>query len=327
MLTVKELKESIDKITPQYFPVSVGEFEYVPSLGSGLGGDGILRKSTGEIFGFADDTAFGNFTTFIGAPGKFLMKLQPEMRKSVVDYMIQKSHEVEGTVTLQGSEMLNIFKADQLLLPPNKVVESVSSLFNDDDVVSQLDFRTGLVMNIRTSAVETAAKVGDITQGGIRFDTTHGKSPEVSAYMERLVCTNGMIATSDLDKVPVRGYTLAEVLNSMQHIADHYLNTTVPRFLDNWKKLTDIRSTNPEQLIHRLAKENELSPKIESRIIEAAASLEDSTYYDVINLITSFQHAEGVDSKQINKLQTLGGNAVRDMGGHRCTSCQHNLDI
>ena len=287
----------------------------------------MLRKSTGELFGFADDIAFANFTTFIGAPGKFLMKLHPEMRKSVVDYMIQKSHEVEGTITLQENELLNIFKSDQLLLPPNKVVETVSSLFSDDDVISQLDFRTGLVMNIRTGGLETAIKAGDITQGGIRFDTTHGKSPEVSAYMERLVCTNGMVATSDLDKIPVRGYTLSEVLNSMQHIADHYLNTTVPRFLDNWKKLTDVRSTNPEQLIHRLAKENDLSPKIESRIIEAAASLEDDSYYGVINLITSFQHAEGVDPKQVNKLQVLGGNAVRDMGGHRCVNCQHNLDI
>ena len=327
MLTIKELKDSIDRITPKYVPVTIGEFEYVPSLGGELAGDGLLRKSTGELYGFADDTAFGNFTTFIGAPGKFLMKLQPEMRKTVVDYMIQKSHEVEGTITLQENELLNVFKADQLLLPPDKVLATVSSLFQDDDVISQLDFRTGLVMNVRTGQVETAVKAGDITQGGIRFDTTHGKSPEVSAYMERLVCTNGMVATSDLDKIPVRGYTLAEVLNSMQHIADHYLHTTVPRFLENWKKLTTIRSTNPEQLIHRLAKENDLSPKIESRIIEAASSLDDSTYYEVINLITSFQHAEGVDSKQINKLQTLGGNAIRDMGGHRCTNCQHNLDI
>ena len=327
MLTIKELKKSIDKLTPKYVPVTIGEFEYVPSAPGDTAGDGLLRKSTGEVFGFADDSAFANFTTFIGAPGKFLMKLHPEMRKSVVDYMIQKSHEVEGTVTFQDNELLNVFKSDQLLLPPNKVVETVSSLFGDDDVVSQLDFRTGLVMNIRTGNVETAVKAGDITQGGIRFDTTHGKSPEVSAYLERLVCTNGMVATSDLDKIPVRGYTLAEVLNSMQHIADHYLNTTVPRFLDNWKKLTDVRSTNPEQLIHRLAKENDLSPKIESRIIEAAASLEDDSYYGVINLITSFQHAEGVDPKQVNKLQVLGGNAVRDMGGHRCTNCQHNLDI
>lgn len=327
MLTIKELKDSIDKLTPKYVPVTIGEFEYIPALGIEIHGDGLLSKSTGELFGFADDAAFGNFTTFIGAPGKFLMKLHPEMRKSVVDYMIQKSHELEGTITLQDNELLNIFKADQLLLPPDKVVGTVSSLFKDDDVVSQLDFRTGLVMNIRTSNVETAVKAGDITQGGIRFDTTHGKSPEVSAYMERLVCTNGMVATSDLDKIPVRGYTLAEVLNSMQHIADHYLNTSVPHFLENWKKLTDVRSTNPEQLIHRLSKENDLSPKIETRIIEAASSLEDSTYYDVINLITSFQHAEGVDQKQVNKLQILGGNAVRDMGGHRCVNCQHNLDI
>jgi len=45
----------------------------------------------------------------------------------------------------------------------------------------------------------------------------------------------------------------------------------------------------------------------------------------VINLITSLQHEEGVGGTQLFRLQALGGNAIRDMGGHRCNNCQHNL--
>jgi hypothetical protein len=326
MLTIKELKSSIDSITPNYVPVTVGDFEYISSLGGGTAGDGLLRKSTGELLGFADEISFSNFATFIGAPSKFLLKLNSTMRKNVIDYMIQESSGVEATVTVQDSSLLNIFKSNQLLLPPNKVFERVLTLFGDEDVISKLDFRTGLVMNVRTSDVSVAVSPGDITEGGIRFNATHGISPEVSTYMERLVCTNGMVVTSEIDKVPVRGYTLTEVLDSMEKIATHYLNNEVPNFLDNWGKLKEINSKNPEQLIHRLSRENSLSPKVETRIIEAAASLTDSTYYDVVNLITSFQHAEGVDSKEADKLQVLGGNAVRDMGGHRCTGCAHLLD-
>jgi len=103
------------------------------------------------------------------------------------------------------------------------------------------------------------------------------------------------------------------------------LNEDVPAYLENWQRLQDIKSANPEQLIHRLTREAGVSEKIESAIIERAAGLESNSYYDVINLITSLQHEEGVGGTQLFRLQALGGNAIRDMGGHRCNNCQHNL--
>lgn len=325
MVTVKELQEQISKITPKYSLLTVDELEYVPVSGDGLT-DGILRKSTGEMLAFGEE-GFANFSSFLGAPASFMKnKLTGAMKKDIFDHLSSKLVGHEATMVHIDGSFQNILTADKLILPPDQVVEMISKVFQPEDVISKIDLRNGMVVSVRTGTVESAIKVGDITQGGVRFETIYGKSPNVSAYLERLVCRNGMVATSDLDQIPLKGYTLAEVLSSMQAMADHYLTSSIPNYLDNWKKMTSITTTNAEQLIHRLSKEAGLSTKIESRIIEAAASLEDSSYFDVVNLITSFQHEEGVDTTQFNKLQQLGGNAIRDLGGHRCNNCQHNLD-
>ena len=325
MLTVKELQEQIDKVSPTYTTTTLGSYKYIPLVDGETGRDGLVNEVSGEYYAF-DDQVYANFTKYLGVPAKFTEKLPVSLRSQVIDHFMAEKADDQVTMTHFGNQFQNMYEERTLLLPPQKVMEVVGKLFKPDDVISSLDFKDGLIVNVRTGQYEGAAKVGDITQGGIRFNALHGAKPQISPYMERLVCSNGMVATSDLDQIPVRGFTLDEILTSMEKMAGAYLSSTIPAFLENWKKLTEIHSSNPEQLIHRLAREADLSTKIESRIIEAAASLEDDSYYDVINLITSFQHEEGVDGNQLFKIQQLGGNAVRDLGGHRCTNCQHNLE-
>ena len=325
MITVKDFLAEVSKVTPSYTPYTLGDLEYVTSITpDGLGTDGLREKSSGVVYGFSEDT-FEGFARYIDVPTKFADRLPISLRKQVIDHFMEVNKNKPSTLTHFKDEFQNIFKQTQLLLPPDAVMERVARVFLDEDIVSYVDFRDGLILNVRSGGVSEAVRPGDVTQGGIRFNASHGNTPKVSAYMERLVCRNGMVAVTDVDSIPLRGYTLGEVLNSMENTAEHYLDKVLGNYLDNWKQMAEIKSTNPEQLIHRLAKESNISPKLESSIIDAAASLEDNTYYDVVNLITSFQHADGVDQKSIDKLRELGGKAVRELGGHRCTNCQHSL--
>jgi hypothetical protein len=323
-LTVKEFLDQVDKVTPTYSPLILGDLEYVENTGGSSSTDGLVNKDTGEVYGFTEES-FEGFARYLQIPTKFANRLPMPLRTQVINHFMSTNSSRPSIVTHFGSEFSNIFEQRTLLLPPNAVMERVARVFSDDDVIGHVDFRDGLVLSVHTSDLQEAVRVGDSTNGGIRFNAVHGTTPKVSAYMERLVCRNGMVAMTDVDSIPLRGYTLAEVLNSMQTIADHYMKSVLPNYLSNWKTMASIESSNPEQLIHRLSKEAGISPKLETRIIEAAASLVDNSYYEVVNLITSFQHADGVDEKQANKLRELGGAAVRDLGGHRCTSCQHSL--
>jgi len=333
--TIKEMKDFVDSQVPSFSTVQLGDLEFLPvttAVASTVpgtrimgGGPAVVDKNTGENFYLGKD-GLKSFCTYIGVPANFLVKLTAKMQSDVVTYILDKSRDNLGVFSHISNDLQSVYKPSAVILPPQKVAEMIGRVFKDTDLIGHFDYNEGLVVNVHTPDVFIDAIGGDRTNGGIRFKAYHGKTPQVSAYMERLICTNGTVAQGDFDNISVKGYSLDEIINNMEAAAQLLLNKTVPAYLENWKKLTTIRSTNPEQLIHRLSREVELSTKLESRIIEAASSLTGDSYYDVINLITSFQHIDGVDGEQFDKIQKLGGNAIRDLGGHRCNNCQHNLE-
>jgi len=338
-LTVKEMREFIDAQTPSYDTVQVGDLEFHPiggpttSIGGApgheilSGGAYVVDRTTGSSYSLPGEGGLESFCKYLGVPAKFILKLPDVMQGNVVNHFIAQNATSLGVISHVSGETQGVYKPTSLIMPPKKIAEMVSDIFKDTDIVAKFNYAEGLAVNIYTPEMYVDVRTDDRTSGGIRFEAYHGNNPRVSAYMERLICTNGMVATSDFDTIGIKGYSLDEIITNMKSAARLLLDKTVPAYLDNWKKLTTIRSTNPEQLIHRLVKENDISSKIESRIIEAASSLENDSYYDVVNLVTSFQHENGVDEKQFDKIQVLGGNAVRDLGGHRCTNCQHNLEV
>jgi len=333
-LTVAEMKDFVDNQVPSFDTVQLGDLEYIPvtpvPLTPGVtpasAGPSIVDKNTGSVYSFNED-GFNRFAAYAGVPSKFVVKLPAKMQSDVVNHFLDVYKDSLAILSHTSNEVGGVYKPSTSILNPQKVAAMVAEVFKGTDVVSQFNYNEGLVLNIHTPDVFIDALSGDRTNGGIRFRALHGKTPQVSAYMERLVCTNGMVAQGDFDNISIKGYGLDEIINNMEAAANLLLTKTVPAYLENWRKLTTIKSSNPEQLIHRLAREAEVSTKVESRMIEAAAALRGDTYYDVVNLITSFQHIDGVDGEQFDKIQRLGGNAVRDLGGHRCSGCQHSLDV
>jgi len=329
--TVKDVKDYIYDNVPEYNEFTVGDLEYIPSLpvvagpGHVFGGAGLHDRNTGKTYKLGE-VGMTAFCKYMAIPEKFLAKMPEKMNGEVFNYFIDKYRDDTGVFSHFDDEVMGSYKSSALIIPPREIIDMVSRVFRDEDVVTGFEYNEGLVLNVQTPDLFVDARVDDRTNGGVRFRAFYGSNPRVSSYMERLVCSNGMVATSELDTVQVKGRTMSEIVGGMQSMSERMLRVDVPSYLQNWKRLTTITTSNPEQLIHRLARENELPAKLESNIIEAAASLADNNFYDIVNLVTGFQHVAGVDGKDIDRLQTLGGNAVRDLGGHRCHGCQHNLD-
>jgi hypothetical protein len=332
MLTLKEAKDFVNTQLPSYDTVKLGDLEFfceggsLPGSTTGLTSPFVVDRNTGTQYLLGNEGGLDAFCKYLGVPSKFLVKLPGKMQNEAVNYFLGNNSEGLGVLSHMDSSVHGVYKPSAVILPPSQVMEMIGRIFKDEDVVARLSYTEGLEVNIHTPQLFVDARPDDRTNGGIRFLALNGKTPQVSAYMERLVCTNGMVATGDFDLIGVKGYSMAEILNNMEATANLLLEKSIPDYLDNWKKMTTIRSSNPEQLIHRLSREAELSTKLESRIIESASSLTSDTYYDIVNLVTSFQHIDGVDGEQFNKVQKLGGGAVRDLGGHRCNNCQHNLE-
>jgi hypothetical protein len=250
------------------------------------------------------------------------------MREDLINHFLDQESNKEVNITLNGNILLGVHNANKPLIMQNKIAEMIAEMFKPTDSVSKFTLVDGFEAYIHTPDLYIDARPEDRTQGGVYVSSLFGDAPTVSVYMERLVCTNGMVALSEYDKVRVTGQSNSEIIEGMKDLISLAVDRTIPDYLANWKKMTTIKSANAEQLIHRLAKENGINAKLESAIIEASSSLTNDTYYDIVNLITGFQHADGVEgSNQLEKLQVLGGNAIRDLGGHRCNNCQHSLEI
>ena len=153
-----------------------------------------------------------------------------------------------------------------------------------------------------------------------------GEAPVISTYLERLVCSNGMVVPSVNSTLSLRGRTVDEIIDEMEYLANTVLANEVDAALNNWSHMTELEVENTERLIHRFCMEYGLGSRMESKLMERIDELEGNTYYDIINLITSMQHEIGVSHAMHQALQLAGGMLVTTGGGHRCNTCQHPLD-
>lgn len=316
--------DEVNKYKNSYETVILADFTY-----SEAGGQHLTDKHNGFSYdvGTSED-GYDSLLKHLSVPSKLADKLTPKMREDLFNYFLDQESNKEVNITLNKDILLGIHAANKPLIMQSKVAEMLTTVFKPTDNVSKFSLVNGFEAYIHTPEIFIDARPEDRTQGGVYVSALFGEAPTVSVYLERLVCSNGMVALSEYDKVRVTGQSNSEILEGMKALTNLALDSTIPDYLKNWKKMTTITSSNPEQLIHRLSKENGINAKLESAIIEAAASLPNDSYYDIVNLITSFQHAEGVEkSNQLEKLQVLGGNAIRDLGGHRCNNCQHSLEI
>ena len=318
-MKVNELEGIVARTSPDYSTTTLGSLEYRGTVG------GIVDKTSGREFKFTEE-GLNNFASYLTVPPKLFERLSEGLRTEVVTHLLSKWSSSPVVLSSLADSLWNLYPQKTVIVPNRKIAEVVTRVFDGEATVSKSDFFEGMKLNIQTAQYAVEPKVGDVTNGGIRFYAPVGEIPYVSAYLERLVCSNGMITAQETDAITIRGRTVDEVIQEMEYMARKILATDVPRYLDNWSTMTDLRTNNPEQLIHRLTREAGVSAKVESSIIERAAGLESNTYYDIVNLITSLQHEEGLSDTQYNRLQLLGGSAVRDLGGHRCNNCQHNLD-
>jgi len=315
-MQVKELVSVVEKVSPDYHTTSLNQLEYR--------GDRVVDRANGQEYNFTD-SSLNNFVNYLTIPAKFFERLNTDLREQTVNYMLQRYADEPVLLSNYGHELGNLYSANTSVIPNRAIAEVATKIFGGEDSISDLRLDEGIRLSIPTMETQVAVKPGDVTNGGLRFHYSIGKTPYVSAYMERLVCSNGMITERETDQLQIRGRTLTEITAEMEHLARKILVEDVPSYLNNWDALSRIESSNPEQLIHRLVREHGIGSRLESAIIERASALEDNSYYSVINLITSLQHESGLDYNAVTRLRTLGGAAVRDMGGHRCNNCQHNL--
>lgn len=282
-----------------------------------------------------DEDGLDTLGVFLGIPRGYLNKVSPDLVDQNVRYFLNKDPEAFGLFETDGSALLGVYDATREIIPRGKVVEVIQAVMAPDDTLNDIDLTQGkIVVDVTTTTINTQPKAGDYTYGGLRFashiapGSAKGKQPRVSCFMNRLVCSNGMTHEEELGEIRIKGNTVEDVLVEMEEVAKHFLENQVPLLVERFGGLAGREVGNPEQYVHRLARQYGVAAALESRMIELLPTLGDApTAYDIVNMVSGFQHEEGVQRKTALRLQHLAGEVAWDSEAeHRCPTCQTPLD-
>lgn len=316
-MQVKDLATIVEAQAPKYIHSTLSNFEFKP---------GSLKINGTDLDLMLGEKGLKKFSSFLGIPKAFLPKLNADLQVDVVNYFLEQNSTTEALISYGSDAMFKAaYPGNTPIIRDELIVSAIEKTFNADDKIRALDMEHGLKVSIITDELNTEPRVNDITNGGLRIESVIGEAPKVSTYLERLVCSNGMVVPSINSVLSLRGRTVDEIISEMEYLANTVLANEVDEALNSWAHMTEVDVENPTQLIHRFCREYNLGARMETKLLDRIDELEGNTYYDIINLITSMQHEEGVSQAMRNALQLTGGLLVTSGAGHRCNTCQSPL--
>jgi hypothetical protein len=316
-MQVKDLSSIVENSSPKYMISSFSQLEFRP---------GSLKVKGTDIDLSLGENGLKKFSTFLGIPKAFLPKLNSQLQTDVVSYFLEKDASTEALISYGADRNFNAaYPGNTALIRDELIASAIERTFDPEDKVRSLDLSSGIKVSIITDELNTEPRVNDVTNGGLRIESFIGEAPKISTYLERLVCSNGMVVPSINSTLSLRGNTVEEIIAEMEYLANTVLAGEVEDALASWAHTAEINVTDPRQMIHRFCMEYSLGSRMESKLLERIEELEGNTYYDIINLITSMQHEIGVSQSMREALQLAGGLIVSTSGGHRCNACQHPL--
>lgn len=166
-------------------------------------------------------------------------------------------------------------------------------------------------------------RVNDVVCGGINFQASiMGEKPiEVSGYLYRLVCSNGLISAETkfkwsrkTESQPLVDWFGERVLACMEGLT-HELDK-----VDNLIKLP-IAEGSRARVLDGVFREYEMSDRMRQGVLERLADAPPRNMWDVTNAITNVANDEEYSENPltIRRLQTIGGHMSTKL--HVCDSC------
>jgi hypothetical protein len=318
-MKVSQLDELVAADTTKFRRLSVGEMSV----------DGRVLHTPERDFSFEeDDDGLVALGRFFKIPGQFLLRLGDALVGEVFSHFFNVHSDAPAVLEYDRNHLLSVYHSTSGLIPKARFAEVVQECMKPEAEMANVRLSRGVFqVDVVTDVFSIEPREGDLTRGGLRFIghvSPSERAPSVRTYLERLVCMNGMVVVEDDGIVSIKGNTVDEVLEEMERAANRVLSGVDQR-LCQWGNLGKVQVDSVEQAIHRLATEHKLSAKVEGRILDRAPEIEGETLYDVINLITGVWSAEGVRSRQVERLQELAGAVISSTEDHRCPRCAQLL--
>lgn len=294
---------------------------------------GAIRVGAREIQLSADsEQALGGWVDF---PAPFMKRLEPDLRYSWLNTLLSRHHG-DAVVRLTDHGILAVHESNAVSIEPRRIVEVAGRAVAPNADVIDFDVSTAAF------ALDVAApqglmdrgdkKVGDITRGGVRFfhNLRQNLAPSVQPYMYRLICTNGMEVPASGLKIDARGQSVDEVLAELE-VAAQRAFAQVEQDIAHFYELRDQPVENPERQLIRHAREQGLSARLATRLVQTLpAAFDDeghATMFDVVNHVTNMANDPTIRRRGVRlELERFGGSVVQSTHDERCRVCSSRLN-
>lgn len=299
--------------------------------------DASVLQVGSDVFAM-DDAVERNLASYLKIPTGYLAACPPDFKATTLQFWQQQHADAETVMELTDGHIVAIHSPENLMIPMREVVRVAERVFDPEAEIRYHHFdeqRLHLDVTTPQHAVDVQSpvyrQVGDITQAGLRFLAypNQTKAPSVGAYLERLVCTNGMTTTERAGAISLQGRTVDEVIEEMEQAARRMMGTLDDRLARYAATAQQPIPGNRQAFAHQLAREANLSRSVLDMVMELVNQLpEDATLYDINQAFTSVANAD-VNYATRTRLQTLGGYMAFEPERivARCTTCQHPLEV
>lgn len=254
------------------------------------------------------DMAQLSFAYRLGIPLQYLKRCPPEIQKYNLDHWIAKEKNDELLFRFDGNDVRVVFTPRYTPVDNFEILERLDSLGYGPDTQVQCSVDNEFMMlNIPEGKAFTVN--GDKMKSGLSLSNSEVgiAALSISAFILRLVCTNGMISST-------------HVAEKYKHISRKILDEfpdvlgRVSRELVNQKNgfLLSLNSKvgHPENTIKNLNRQFALG-KIEQEAVEWAWPQEaGDTMFHIVNTYTRAAQFENLPSESAYTLQKTGGNIL-----------------
>lgn len=332
-MQVKELEEAIQNHETEMHLVNTQAIEVQDEVLN------FERKDDNYSIPLEEET-FKTFSRFFNIQKRLLPTLPSDLSRLILNWFIDNQTDGElifettkyDTEADEGKrKLINIYSPTEKLIKREEFLEVVQNHVDPQAMVRELDLTAG---NVKLAIVEESKSVepreGDVTAGGIllRGHVSTGEHlPQVSSYLERLVCSNGMVSPEESYTVTIKGNTVPEILTELDQAAGLAMQS-VPTQLDQFKHLDDVALSeyNIDRLVNRMLNDAGISNRVAKKILDDLTSFNGSTLYDLVNFVTEYQNREGINDVQRDRIQLLGGQSITSFTEHRCPQCAQPVE-
>lgn len=235
--------------------------------------------------------------------------------------------DVRALVNQDGDVVSFTKRADAGIHSPSRMLEAIEEGLEEKGVdVSQLYFdkvRVGLdkvSFAAITHARNAEVKEGDVMDAGIMFfgSPTGEAHTEISPYLNRLICTNGMVSPVAMERWSVRGGDGGSMYDWTKEMTISGWDA-IDGELDALRNLIDIPvDGNIHNVLGDLFDRHHVPAHMRQDIVEAAVEEADGTMYGVAQAFN--RHANTVeDVGALRHLLMVTGDVAHQ--NERCTEC------